>query len=789
MAPQQSLRKSLAFKFILMIASIIVFAIAGVIAYSSINTKMLQEESAQMEAKAAADGFAAELESEIDRSLQSARVLAASFESLVDPGNSSSMSRDDAHDVLKNVLKENEQFFGVYLAWEPNAFDQRDTAFADKPGHDHTGRFIPYWSRAASGTYLLEATQGYDEQDWYLKQAESTTALVFDPQQYNVDSQQVQLVTLEAPIIQQGRFRGLVGIDISLNSLQQKVVDAASSHSDVTISVISHKGVLAATSGDGELIAKRIDTLFADGNQQLSTIQSGYSGANWGEEVYRVVVPVRFGNSEQPWQVRVEMPIEAMQAEAKAQMWMTILIGLVMLVVALFVVGVFTNQMVKPIRQMADGTADIALGNLRDRTINTNDDEIGQMKAAINAVLGGLRKTTAFANEIGQGNLDAEFSVLSEDDELGKALLDMRDKLKSNAVQDERTNWANHGLAKFGEILRNNNDDLTALGNEISSNLVKYVGANQAKFYVLEENESKKKVLKLIATYAWERMKHEEETIHVGEGLIGQCVLDREPIFLTEIPDNYIYITSGLGGAVPASVLIMPLMVNEVITGVIELASFQIFAPHQMDFVQRLGESIASSISSVKMAEQTKRLLNNTNQQAEELRAQEEEMRQNFEELQTTQEEMQRTQLELRHNETNMKALINNTTDSILLIDRDYKILIVNQVLKNRYIGTDFEHIEPGANILTMFNEKGLLDEWKAYYDRGLAGEQFEFTLESVVKGETNAYRRYYIYPMKKEGQVIGVSVISRDVTAENVAVKENDVLRQKQAELDHGEA
>ena len=128
----------------------------------------------------------------------------------------------------------------------------------------------------------------------------------------------------------------------------------------------------------------------------------------------------------------------------------------------------------------------------------------------------------------------------------------------------------------------------------------------------------------------------------MGEGLLGQCFLEKEQVYMTKVPDDYTHITSGLGGATPGSVLLMPLLTNETIVGVMELASFKPFTPAQIEFIKTAAENIAASIVSSRTTERVKRLLQESQQQAEEMKAQEEEMRQNMEELQATQEEMSR---------------------------------------------------------------------------------------------------------------------------------------------------
>jgi transcriptional regulator with GAF, ATPase, and Fis domain len=149
-----------------------------------------------------------------------------------------------------------------------------------------------------------------------------------------------------------------------------------------------------------------------------------------------------------------------------------------------------------------------------------------------------------------------------------------------------------------------------------------------------------------VALYAYERKKYLAKTVALGEGVLGQSALEKSLVYLKEIPINYVTITSGLGGAVPRSLVVVPLLLNDEVYGVIELASFKEFEAFEREFIQRIGESIASTVSTVRINDRTKTLLEELQQQTEEMKSQEEEMRQNMEELVATQEEMQRKEKE-----------------------------------------------------------------------------------------------------------------------------------------------
>ena len=205
------------------------------------------------------------------------------------------------------------------------------------------------------------------------------------------------------------------------------------------------------------------------------------------------------------------------------------------------------------------------------------------------------------------------------------------------------------GLAQVGEILRVSTASTADLYDNIIKFVVKYTKSNQGGLFILNEENESDKFLELVSCYAFERKKYLTKKIGLGEGLVGQCYLEGEKIYLLEVPQEYITITSGLGGAAPNALLLVPLKINEKIFGVLELATFGKYESHEVELVEKLTESIASTISSVRVSESTRILLEKTQQQAEEMRAQEEEMRQNMEELEATQEEMRRKEKHIQN--------------------------------------------------------------------------------------------------------------------------------------------
>ncbi|MGE4288981.1 MAG: GAF domain-containing protein [Salinivirgaceae bacterium] len=176
--------------------------------------------------------------------------------------------------------------------------------------------------------------------------------------------------------------------------------------------------------------------------------------------------------------------------------------------------------------------------------------------------------------------------------------------------------------------------------------MVNYLDIVQGGLFILNEADEEM-YLELKAAVAFDREKMLNKKFRIGEGLVGRCAYEKLPIYLTEIPENYVTITSGLGTGNPRSIALIPALMENKVMGVIELVSFKKFEPFQLEFIAKVGENLASSISMVRINEKTQKLLEESQVQKDELAAQEEEMRQNLEELQATQEEMKRKELEL----------------------------------------------------------------------------------------------------------------------------------------------
>ena len=269
--------------------------------------------------------------------------------------------------------------------------------------------------------------------------------------------------------------------------------------------------------------------------------------------------------------------------------------------------------------------------------------------------------------------------LLNEVEDKNQLLIDTEKKtgdyirqLESAQEKEKERNWATLGLAAFSDIIHNENQDIRAFSNHILIELINYVEAIQGGLFLLREVNENEKYLDLYASYAYNRKKFLKKEIMItdnfAEGLVGQSFIDKKTIYLTDIPDDYISISSGMGESKPSFLLLVPLKINDDVFGILEMASLTEFQEYKIDFIERLAINIASAIANVRSNEKTRQLLEQTQEQAETLRAQEEEMRQNMEELLATQDMMKIKQEELQ------KTLENSERQTALLKEKEEKL-------------------------------------------------------------------------------------------------------------------
>ncbi|WGV23901.1 response regulator [Halotia branconii] len=267
-----------------------------------------------------------------------------------------------------------------------------------------------------------------------------------------------------------------------------------------------------------------------------------------------------------------------------------------------------------------------------------------------------LRLFSEVAENIADGNLLVSLPNSDRQDEIGvltRTFNQMIVNLRNTNQKNDDQNWLKSNLAEFTQILQGQRN-LESVSRLILSNLAPLVGAQQGVFYVMDSVDNQP-VFKLISSYAYQERKNLANQFRLGEGLVGQCALEKEKILLTEVPNDYIRISSGLGEALPLNIIVLPVLFENQVSAVIELASFQRFSQLHLAFLEQFTEIVGVFLNNIASSAQTQQLLQESVALTEELRLQQEELRQSNQLLEQQAQELEESQLLLKQQQEELK--------------------------------------------------------------------------------------------------------------------------------------
>jgi signal transduction histidine kinase/DNA-binding response OmpR family regulator/methyl-accepting chemotaxis protein len=269
-----------------------------------------------------------------------------------------------------------------------------------------------------------------------------------------------------------------------------------------------------------------------------------------------------------------------------------------------------------------------ASGTWKDLTENVN-----QLAANLTTQ---VRSISEVASAVTKGDLtrtirvDAKGELEALKDTINQMITNLRETTLRNQDQD----WLKSNLAKFTQMLQGQKD-LNTVTKRILSELAEVVTAHYGAFYILKQDEETQIAkLKLFAAYAYKEDKNIPKEFEIGEGLVGQCAFEKERILLKNVPQGYVKISSGLGKAKPANLIILPVLFENDVKAVIELASLDAFSETHLDFLSQLTESIGIVLNTIETNSRTEELLAQSQSLASELKTQQEELRRTNDELQ-----------------------------------------------------------------------------------------------------------------------------------------------------------
>jgi HAMP domain-containing protein/CheY-like chemotaxis protein/signal transduction histidine kinase len=243
-----------------------------------------------------------------------------------------------------------------------------------------------------------------------------------------------------------------------------------------------------------------------------------------------------------------------------------------------------------------------------------------------------VRAIAEVATAVTKGDLTRSVQVEASGEvaELKDYINTMIDNLRLTTDRNNEQDWLKTNLARFTGMLQGQRD-LTTVGQMLLSELAPLVNAQQGVIYQMEEGERGNMVL--LSVFADSGENGHSRRVHVGEGLVGQCAAEKRRMLITDVPPNAIAIRSGLFEAVPRNVIVLPVLFEDRVKAVIELATLSVFTASHLAFLEQLTASIGIVLNSIEATMQTEGLLKQSQQLAAELQTQQTELQQTNEQL------------------------------------------------------------------------------------------------------------------------------------------------------------
>ncbi len=630
------------------ITSFIVFAIViGIIVVSYRNTSL-------KEANRLADSYALQaaksVKSTLEQDIGVTKTLSMAFNGY---DKISDRNRQAIYqNILGNVLKGHPEYMAVWMSWELRFIDP---VYKKPYGRQRTVTI----KESGSLKFIVDTveTEGDVLGSMYHNQKISMKNLLTNPYFYVYSPEEggdsIFETSVAVPIMKDGEFAGVTGIDITLSRFQ-KITDQIKPFEDSEAFLLANNGEIISSPGEknvGDSLIK-VFPEFAR-YEVMEKIKEGKTFSFEYEDStsysnYVSFASVNVGNTGTPWSICLITPTKNVENAAIDNFNISLVIGFLGLMFFSIITLIIAQRITLPLKQSTSILKDLDKGviDFSKKVTTRSNDELAEMGRSLNQLMTTLSETANFAKKIGQGDFTTAYKALSSHDVLGNALIDMKNNLQKAQEQEDirilerkKLSWAQDGISELGEVLRKSTENLEEYLFNIISKVVNYLKAEQGGIFLLNEDNPKKPFLELSTAFAYDRKKVLDANIEIGESLVGRCFQEKELIHLTNLPDGYTFISSGLGGHDPKSLLLLPLMFENETFGVIEIASLHTFADFEIDFLSSIGERIASSISVARKNLKTIDLLEKYQIQSEEIQQREQAIQGNLIELEKTQEE------------------------------------------------------------------------------------------------------------------------------------------------------
>jgi CheY-like chemotaxis protein/signal transduction histidine kinase len=655
-----------------------------IVGYFSIQNRTSDKQNAFSRIDNTCDKISSEIVGNLNIGLGRTRALAATydvFEAL------NSTDKDSLiFPFLKNGMNSNKDYLAFWISFELSYIDP---AYKNLPGRKTW--LIDRLGGQMVNRYEYRGTKGEPETRQYreIKSSQKETLInpyKYKPQNDNSVQDSIFEATIGVPVIHGHKVVGLAGIDFKLSQFDS-LITSSNKDLDYKKILISNDGIIVVSPDPNKVGVKVKDiNLFGSKTTEIINFISKDTVPksaifNNGQEFYYRLSPVKIGTSQKAWFICMIVPVNEILKETNKIFFNSILIGLIGIFIMIFLIYFISSPMVKPITDTTAVIDRLSQGEIGDlvKLKAHNHHELGIMAGSVNRIQERFKAIAGFAADIGRGKLDTVYPFNTEKDMLGQALERMQSDLIELHNDTSKKDWFKTGIGGLNDAFRGGTE-LSSLSKICIQYIAKYLQLPIGAIYLADES---RQILHLGAGYAFSKRKELNQIIPFGEGLVGQCALERESILLTKIPEDYFPVKSATGSTPPKEIVVVPCLYNNNLLAVIEVGKLSGFTPDELELLKNFSDNIAITVQTVKAKDDMGVLLAKTLEQKEELQAQEEELREANHTLEKQTEELRRSEGNLQAQQEELRVTNQELEKNAqLLEEQSEKIVEKNRALE-----------------------------------------------------------------------------------------------------------
>ena len=707
------------------------------------------------------------LEETVMAQIGTLRQLSQWFVQIGNPELEFGIDRGQAAVLLQETISSDADMKSLYMVWEPNIFDGKDAEYAHTEFHDSSGRFIPKFIKRADGVVERDIIRNYNDNldvnsYYYVKSKKDV--FIQEPRILRESAKNLLIMPVVFPLHFGTKLLGVIGADFVINNLNQRL-GLVSKPEGCQLVVFSSSGRVAVSPDKTLLIGRGLEAVL-DGAPDFYYIKF-----RRGEEIeqldgksYILTRTCHLDEVNAHFNVCMICDESVLNKEGNSVLWKSLLLGFVAYLLLMLMIMLFRwyyRSQVSALTEKGDEMADV------DKEYRPTSRLYVPELTKLDGILQKYHKTFVkirdLNREIESYRYDDVLDTLPQTNKFQQSYNNMLGTLRKIAqsenerkTKEETANWISQGIAAINEAMRIGSNKVDVLSENILMTLVRYTKAILGGLYVYSK-EDDGEYLTLNAAVSMNQKKAVRIKIQKGVGLVGTCAVEKMPIFLNKLPDDYINVFSGLGKSKPRTLAILPMLYDNELIAIIEIAFLNELQPHEKELLQVISPTIASSLVTVRINEQTEQLMKQFRSQADTLAQNEKQMTENIAKLKEEQNRSLQRELEMK----GLIDAVNNTmltlefTTSGVLLDANERFLKTMLFDRAELQGVNIKDLNPQAQkeldlmLATVADGK--------YYEKE--------TLRTAKNGEQKWLWATYTPYFDNNGEIMKILYLAMDIT------------------------